>query len=94
MKCVIVASRAMVPNPWAADQSLLHSLLNFVHLKSFPNLCTDFPKLLKSREELIEYLTIIIFTASAQHASINFGQVRDQGEVPVRAFEAQNKVQK
>ncbi|KAL4640662.1 arachidonate 5-lipoxygenase [Arapaima gigas] len=34
----------------------------------------EFPKSLKTREELIEYLTVVIFTASAQHASINFGQ--------------------
>ncbi|XP_018585745.1 polyunsaturated fatty acid 5-lipoxygenase [Scleropages formosus] len=34
----------------------------------------EFPKSLKTREQLIEYLTTVIFTASAQHASINFGQ--------------------
>nr|XP_061794001.1 polyunsaturated fatty acid 5-lipoxygenase-like isoform X2 [Nerophis lumbriciformis] len=33
-----------------------------------------FPTELKSCEELIEYLTVIVFTASAQHAAVNFGQ--------------------
>ncbi|XP_049592211.1 polyunsaturated fatty acid 5-lipoxygenase-like [Syngnathus scovelli] len=35
---------------------------------------SGFPGSLESREELIEYLTIIVFTASAQHAAVNFGQ--------------------
>ncbi|XP_067278553.1 polyunsaturated fatty acid 5-lipoxygenase [Pseudorasbora parva] len=34
----------------------------------------EFPKSLQTKEQLVEYLTIVIFTASAQHASVNFGQ--------------------
>uniref|UniRef100_A0A8C2K2Y8 Arachidonate 5-lipoxygenase a n=1 Tax=Cyprinus carpio TaxID=7962 RepID=A0A8C2K2Y8_CYPCA len=33
-----------------------------------------FPKTLRTKEQLVEYLTIVIFTASAQHAGVNFGQ--------------------
>uniref|UniRef100_A0A8C2JWI7 Arachidonate 5-lipoxygenase a n=1 Tax=Cyprinus carpio TaxID=7962 RepID=A0A8C2JWI7_CYPCA len=34
----------------------------------------EFPKTLRTKEQLVEYLTIVIFTASAQHAGVNFGQ--------------------
>ncbi|XP_029691623.1 arachidonate 5-lipoxygenase-like [Takifugu rubripes] len=34
----------------------------------------EFPRCLKTREELTTYLTVVIFTASAQHAAVNFGQ--------------------
>uniref|UniRef100_A0A8C2K0D6 Arachidonate 5-lipoxygenase a n=1 Tax=Cyprinus carpio TaxID=7962 RepID=A0A8C2K0D6_CYPCA len=34
-----------------------------------------FPKTLRTKEQLVEYLTIVIFTASAQHAGVNFGQL-------------------
>ena len=34
-----------------------------------------FPKSIKTKEKLSEYLTVVIFTASAQHAAVNFGQV-------------------
>ncbi|XP_039089677.1 polyunsaturated fatty acid 5-lipoxygenase isoform X1 [Hyaena hyaena] len=35
---------------------------------------SGFPKSIKTRENLSEYLTVVIFTASAQHAAVNFGQ--------------------
>ncbi|XP_037255368.1 polyunsaturated fatty acid 5-lipoxygenase isoform X1 [Falco rusticolus] len=35
---------------------------------------SGFPKAIRTREKLAEYLTVIIFTTSAQHAAVNFGQ--------------------
>ncbi|XP_066456712.1 polyunsaturated fatty acid 5-lipoxygenase [Eleutherodactylus coqui] len=38
------------------------------------NEASGFPKTIKTKKELVEYLTLAIFTASAQHAAVNFGQ--------------------
>ncbi|XP_003219928.1 polyunsaturated fatty acid 5-lipoxygenase isoform X1 [Anolis carolinensis] len=38
------------------------------------NKSSGFPKTIKTREKLSEYLTVVIFTTSAQHAAVNFGQ--------------------
>ncbi|XP_072281315.1 polyunsaturated fatty acid 5-lipoxygenase [Pyxicephalus adspersus] len=35
---------------------------------------SGFPKIIKTKEKLVEYLTLAIFTASGQQAAVNFGQ--------------------
>ncbi|XP_067283800.1 polyunsaturated fatty acid 5-lipoxygenase-like [Pseudorasbora parva] len=42
----------------------------------------NFPKSLKTQGELAEYLTAVIFTASAQHSALNFGQFEWYGWIP------------
>ena len=41
-----------------------------------------FPKQIDSKETLIELCTLMIFTASAQHSAVNFGQYNFLGYVP------------
>ena len=48
---------------------------NNIRLDYMETFSAEFPKSLKTREDLTEYLTVIIFTASAHHAAVNFGQV-------------------
>ncbi|XDV17321.1 hypothetical protein PO909_023201 [Leuciscus waleckii] len=42
----------------------------------------EFPESLETREELVKYLSIVIFNASAQHAAVNFGQFDWYGWIP------------
>ncbi|KAK9971189.1 hypothetical protein ABG768_027078 [Culter alburnus] len=44
-----------------------------VGMKNGPKSC-EFPDSLKTQEQLVELLTVVIFTTSAQHAAVNFGQ--------------------
>ncbi len=58
-----------------------------VHTNAFPayfgeNQGHGFPKEISSKAELIERCTVIIFTGSVQHASVNFGQYAYYGYVP------------
>ena len=66
---------------WAAD----------IHTNGFPGYFDSpdghgFPKDIHSKEELVGYCTLIMFTGSAQHASINFGQYEIYGYVPNAPF--------
>ena len=48
-----------------------------------------FPDKIKSRKELIHYCTLIMFTGSAQHAAVNFGQFDIYGFIPNAPFTLQ-----
>ena len=54
------------------------------HKNAFPNADDGcgFPEKMTSKEMLAEYCTLIMFTGSAQHASINFGQYNIYGFAP------------
>ena len=54
------------------------------YVNAFPssNNGCGFPEHITSREMLTEYCTLIMFTGSAQHASVNFGQYFTYGFAP------------
>ena len=58
-----------------------------IHTNAFPGYFGaedghGFPKQILTKKDLTEYCTLIMFTGSAQHASINFGQYSIYGFVP------------
>ena len=62
---------------WAAD----------IHHNGFPGYegkepGVDFPNQFTNRADLVEHCTIIMFTGSAQHASVNFGQYEHYRFIP------------
>ena len=66
----------------------LENLTADLHQNGFPSATPgepdghDFPAEFSTREDLIEHCTLMAFTGSAQHASINFGQYLYYGFVP------------
>ena len=62
-----------------------------IHTNAFPayyggSAGHGFPKEIVSKDMLIERCTVIIFTGSAQHSSINFGQYAYYGFIPNAPF--------
>lgn len=58
-----------------------------MHTKAFPGVNGapqghGFPNQMSSKAELVEYCTLIMFTGSAQHAAVNFGQFHTYGYTP------------
>ena len=65
----------------------LQSWAGDIHTNGFPGYFRgkgghDFPKKILSKEQLATFCTLIMFTGSAQHASINFGQYDMYGFAP------------
>ena len=65
----------------------LQKWANDIHTNGFPGYYGakdghGFPKQIVSKETLIELCTLIMFTGSAQHAAVNFGQYNYYGYVP------------
>ena len=69
----------------------LQSWAEDIHTNAFPGYFGakeghDFPSTISTKKELTEYCTLIIFTGSAQHASVNFGQYDIFGFIPNACF--------
>ena len=80
---------------YANDESVsedeeLQNFASDIHFNGFPSYDSspghDFPSSVKSKADLIEICTLIMFTGSAQHASVNFGQYTYYSFVPNAPF--------
>ena len=74
----------------ANDQELQYCVTD-IHNNGFPGYDGGvqghgLPKQVDTRDDLVELCTLIMFTGSAQHASVNFGQYDYYGYVPNAPF--------
>lgn len=69
------------------DDPELCNWVNEVHTKAFPAFRDalqgrGFPATIDTKIDLVDYCTLVIFTGSAQHAAVNFGQYDMYGYIP------------
>ena len=73
------------------NDSELQNWVEEVHTTAFPGFHDapqghGFPDKLETKKDLVDYCTLIIFTGSAQHAAVNFGQFDIYAYVPNAPF--------
>ncbi|CAI8014486.1 Allene oxide synthase-lipoxygenase protein [Geodia barretti] len=73
-----------------SEDEELQSFANDVHFNGFPayggSLGHEFPSSIATKAELVQICTLVMFTGSAQHAAVNFGQYTYYSFVPNAPF--------
>ena len=73
------------------EDSEIRDWTNEIHNFAFPAfhggpMGHGFPQQIHTKDELVEYCTLIMFTASVQHTAVNFGQLQMYGFIPSSPF--------